>query len=58
MTSEQQIILLDLPSKAPRTAWSLNPWKSELHNSSILSTIEFPHSWTLTKVKTNKPACS
>jgi hypothetical protein len=25
----EQIVLFDLPSKEPRSCWSLNPWKSE-----------------------------
>lgn len=25
----EQIVLFDIPSREPRTCWSLNPWKSE-----------------------------
>ncbi|KAH7156421.1 hypothetical protein EDB81DRAFT_787014 [Dactylonectria macrodidyma] len=28
--SPDQIVLFDIPSKAPRAAWSLNPWKTRL----------------------------
>ncbi|KAK4135892.1 putative glutathione S-transferase [Trichocladium antarcticum] len=28
--SSEQIVLLDLPTKAPRSAWSLNPWRTRL----------------------------
>ncbi|GAB1309911.1 GST N-terminal domain-containing protein [Madurella fahalii] len=28
--SSGQIVLFDIPSKAPRTAWSLNPWKTRM----------------------------
>ncbi|KAF7553778.1 hypothetical protein G7Z17_g3377 [Cylindrodendrum hubeiense] len=56
--SSGQIVLFDIPSKAPRAAWSLNPWKSMLEYPDIKPTLEShlpanpsTGAWTIPTVK-------